>query len=139
MNFSRLAISFRGLRLELIRERVLKLGQIVDEDAAVVHAHPPPTRLFASAGPALPHSYTKSGFALLEHRVHDRPRRFDGILSREQRRIALHGVADEALVRVEAARRRVLHDRQLDRLAEHAVSGPLRARANRQCSPAATT
>ena len=63
--------------------------------------------------------------------VHDRPRRLDRVLAREQRRISLHRVADEALVRVEAIARLVLHHRQLDGLAEHALSGPLRAGADR--------
>ena len=52
----------RGLHGELFCKRTLKDAEIVSDNAPPGHVHPPPTRLLASAGPALPHSYTNNGF-----------------------------------------------------------------------------
>src|SRR5947208_16037742 len=65
-----------------------------------------------------------------ENGLDDRPRRFDGVLPREERRVARHRIAEEPLVGVHLLPVRVVDHVQLRRLGDHLLSRPLHAGAD---------
>src|SRR5438034_6718555 len=64
-----------------------------------------------------------------ENGLDDRPRRFDGVLPREERRVARHRIAEEPLVGLHLLPIRVVDHVQLRRLGDHLLSRPLHAGA----------
>ena len=73
-----------------------------------------------AAGPQVPGSYSCTG-AFSPHRIDDAPRLFDVVLAREQRGVALHRVAQHALVGVHLVGAGLPAREQLDPLADHLV------------------
>src|SRR5947199_3064851 len=65
-----------------------------------------------------------------ENGLDDRPRRLDGVLPREERRVARHRIAEEPLVGVHLLPIRVVDHVQLRRLGDHLLSRPLHAGAD---------
>src|SRR5206468_790166 len=71
------------------------------------------------------------GYSGAENGLDDGPCRFDGVLAREERRIARHRIAEQALVSLHLLCVRLVNHVQLRRVGEHLLSGPLHARADR--------
>src|SRR5438445_5616136 len=65
-----------------------------------------------------------------ENGLDDRPRRFDRVLPREERRVARHRISQQPLVGVHLLPVRVVHHLQLRRLGDHLLPGPLHAGAD---------
>ena len=90
-----------------------------------------PSRRSACAGPQLPGLVLVDRRRDAEDRLHDLPGALDGVLAREQRRVALHGVAEQAFVGAHRIFARIVHHRELRQPAHHGLARVLDARAER--------